>query len=152
MINGVEFKKLVTHHDRRGFFREILRSTDDVFPEKFGQWSHSVMYNNVTKAWHYHKIQTDIWYICTGVMRVGLYDMRDESPTHGEKMDFLMGEGYEPQVVRIPPGVVHGCQAVQGAVHLFYVTSHVYNPDDEYRVKHDDPKIGFNWLDGAPIK
>jgi dTDP-4-dehydrorhamnose 3,5-epimerase len=29
MIDGVVIKELVTHTDERGFFREIIRATDD---------------------------------------------------------------------------------------------------------------------------
>ncbi len=152
MIAGVQFKDLVTHPDRRGFFREILRNTDDVMADGFAQLSHSLMYNGVTKAWHWHRKQTDLWYVPIGVLRVGLHDQRENSPTHGESMDFLMGENQPAQVVRIPPGVIHGCQTVQGPAHLIYVTSHTYDPDDELRVAHDDPAIGFDWLSGPPIK
>ena len=151
MIDGVVIKDLVTHNDRRGFFREIIRSTDDFFNEGFGQWSHSLMYDGVTKAWHYHKIQIDWWYICSGTVRVGLCDMREDSPTYKETMDFMLGDLQPAQIVKIPPGVLHGCQTVQGPANLLYVTSHVYNPDDEYRVAYDDASIDFDWLDGPPI-
>ena len=59
MIDGIEFKDLTTHGDERGFFREIIRGSDDFFSEGFGQWSHSLMFNNVIKAWHFHNAQTD---------------------------------------------------------------------------------------------
>ena len=58
MIEGVVVRNLKTHSDERGYFRELIRVTDDFFAEGFGQWSHSLMFNGVTKAWHYHKILT----------------------------------------------------------------------------------------------
>ena len=152
MINDIEFKQLVTHPDDRGFFRELIRSTDAFFQEGFGQWSHSYMFNGVTKAWHYHNIQTDWWYVAAGVMRVGLCDMRQESPTYMQIMDFLLGDLQPAQVLKIPPGIAHGCKTVQGPVNLFYITSHVYNPADEIRIPHDDPGIGFDWFKGPEIK
>jgi len=152
MIDGVVIKELVTHTDRRGFFREIIRSTDDFFADGFGQWSHSLMFNGVTKAWHYHKIQTDWWYVCSGVLRVGLCDMREDSATYKETMDFLMGDVQAAQIIKIPPGVAHGCQTVQGPANLLYITSHVYNPDDELRIAYDSTEIDFDWLAGPPIK
>jgi dTDP-4-dehydrorhamnose 3,5-epimerase len=151
-IEGVIAKDLITYPDERGFFREIIRTTDDFFHEGFGQWSHSLMFDGVIKAWHYHEIQTDWWYVVSGVMRVGLCDMRRDSGTHKRTMDFLMGDFQQPRVVKIPPGIAHGCKAVQGPVHLFYVTSHVYNPDDEIRLPYNDPEIDFDWLKGPPIK
>jgi dTDP-4-dehydrorhamnose 3,5-epimerase len=117
MIEGVVVKELVTHVDERGFFREIIRSTDDFFKEGFGQWGHSLMHTGVAKAWHIHKIH--------------------QQPG---------------RVLRVPQGVAHGCKALMGPVHLFYITSHVYNPDDEGRIAHDDPEIGYDWHKGPTIK
>jgi len=152
MIDGVEIKELKTFYDDRGFFRELIRITDDFFAQGFGQWSHSFMFDNVIKAWHYHNIQTDWWYTATGVMRVGLCDLREASSTYKKTMDFLMGDYQSAKVVMIPPGVAHGCKTVQGPVNLFYVTSHVYNPDDEIRIPFDDPEIDFDWLKVPAIK
>jgi len=151
MIKDVVIKDLVTHTDDRGFFREIIRVDDDLFGEGFGQWSHSLMFDNVIKAWHFHHIQTDWWYVATGVLRVGLCDMRSESPTHKETMDFYMGDFQSSQVVKIPPGIAHGCKTIQGPVNLFYVTSQIYNPEDEIRIVYNDPSIIFNWMQGPVI-
>ena len=151
MINDVTIKKLQTHTDERGFFREIVRETDDFFAEGFGQLSNSLMFDGVIKAWHYHKIQTDWWYVCSGVLRVGLCDMREDSTTYKQTMDFLMGDLQPAQVIKIPPGVAHGCKSVQGPVNLLYVTSHTYDPDDECRIAYNDPDIDFDWLAGPPI-
>ena len=63
MIEGVTVKELVTYADERGFFREIIRVTDDFFQEGFGQWSHSLMHTGTAKAWHIHQKQTDWWYV-----------------------------------------------------------------------------------------
>jgi dTDP-4-dehydrorhamnose 3,5-epimerase len=152
MINGIEIKELKTFNDDRGFFRELIRSTDDSFREGFGQWSHSLMFDGVIKAWHFHRIQTDWWYIVSGVLRVGLCDLREDSDTFRQTMDFLMGDLQPARVLKIPPGIAHGCKTVQGPVHLFYLTSHIYNPDDEIRMPYNDPKIDFDWLSGPPIK
>ncbi len=152
MIEGVVLKELETFNDDRGFFRELIRSTDDSFREGFGQWSHSLMFDGVIKAWHFHRIQTDWWYIVSGVLRVGLCDLREESGTYKKTMDFLMGDLQPARVLKIPPGIAHGCKTVQGPVHLFYLTSHVYNPDDEIRMPYNDPQIDFDWLRGPAIK
>lgn len=152
IIEGVVLKELKTHSDQRGFFREIIRVSDDFFKEGFGQWSHSFMFNGVIKAWHYHRIQTDWWYVCNGVLRIGLCDMRPSSPTYKVTMDFLMGDLQPVQVLKIPPGVAHGCKVAQGPVNLFYITSHTYNPNDEIRIPYNDRGIEFDWLTGPEIK
>jgi len=146
VIEGVLIKDLLTHKDQRGYFREIIRHDDDFFAEGFGQWSHSLMYTGVIKAWHLHQVQTDWWYVVSGVLRVGLCDRRPESETFSQTMDFMMGDHQAAQVLKIPPGIAHGCKALQGPVNLLYMTSHTYNSDDEYRIAHDNPDIGFDWL------
>lgn len=151
-IEGIVLKELETYPDQRGFFREIIRSTDTFFEAGFGQWSHSLMFDGVAKAWHLHRIQTDWWYVATGVLRVGLCDMRADSTTYKKTMDILMGDLQPSRILKIPPGVAHGCKTVQGPVNLFYITSHIYNPDDELRIAYDSPEIDFDWLKGPPIK
>ena len=151
MIEGIVCQELTTHRDERGFFREIVRSSDDLFTEGFGQWSHSLMFNGVIKAWHFHRIQTDWWYVVTGVLRVGLCDMRPTSPTFKQTMDFLMGDFQPSRLLKIPPGVAHGCKTIQSPVNLMYVTSHTYDTDDEIRIPFNDPDIEFDWLRGPAI-
>jgi dTDP-4-dehydrorhamnose 3,5-epimerase len=151
MIEGVEVKKLCTHLDQRGFFRELIRVTDPFFREGFAQWSHSLMFEGVIKAWHVHHKQVDWWYVATGVLKVALYDTREDSRSHGELMELLLGEHQEACVVKIPTGVAHGCKCINGPVNLLYITSQTYNPEDEGRIAHDDPEIGYDWLEGPPI-
>lgn len=152
MIEGVIIKELDTHADERGFFRELIRKTDDFFREGFGQFSHSLVYTGGIKAWHIHKKQVDWWYVGSGLLKVALYDTRTDSPTHKETMEILMGDHQRASVLRVPPGVAHGCKCINGPVHLFYITSHVYDPNDEGRIPFDDPGIGYDWLKGPPIK
>ncbi len=152
MIDGVEIRGLQTHRDERGFFREIVRVHDDIFSEGFGQWSHSLMYQGVIKAWHIHARQVDWWYVGSGVLKVALYDNRPDSDTHGELMELMMGEGQDAILLKIPPGVAHGCKCMSGPANLFYITSRTYDPDDEGRIAHDDPVIGYDWLKPPPIK
>lgn len=151
MIDGVVAKELATHTDERGFFREIIRVTDDFFAEGFGQWSHSMVHPGVARAWHIHKLQTDWLYVVSGALKVALYDARPASPTYGAIMEILMGDAYPAQVVKVPPGVAHGHKALNGPVHVFYVTSRTYDPADEGRIPHDDPSIGYDWTAGPPI-
>ena len=152
MISGVVFKDLDTHIDERGYFRELIRVSDGFFEEGFGQWSHSLMYAGVTKAWHLHKVQIDWWYVASGVLKVALHDTRLKSSTYRETMEFLMGDQQKPIILRIPPGVAHGCKCISGPASLMYITSHEFDPNDEYRIPYNDPEINFDWLKGPEIK
>lgn len=151
MIEGVELKTLVTHNDERGFFRELIRSTDPMFAAGFGQWSLSRMNTGVIKAWHIHQIQWDWWYIARGAVKVALHDTRESSSTFRQIQEFILGDDYPSGVVAIPPGVAHGCKVLQGPADLFYITSQIYNPQDEGRIPYDDATIGYDWLKPPPI-
>ncbi len=152
MIEGVVLKELNTYPDERGFFREIIRVTDDFFAEGFGQFSHSLMYPGVAKAWHIHKTQVDWWYVPVGNIKVGMHDKRPDSASKGKTQTVFLGENYGGKVLRIPPGVAHGCRVLGSVAHLLYITSKTYNPDEEGRIAHDDAEIGFDWEAGAEIK
>jgi dTDP-4-dehydrorhamnose 3,5-epimerase len=144
-IDGVVVKELVGHADDRQVFREIIRSSDAFFSEGFGQLSYALMHPGTAKAWHVHQRQVDWWYVPTGALKLALYDTRSSSPTHGRLQELLLGPEYGHKVVRIPPGVAHGCRVLGGTTQLFYVTSREYDPADEGRIAHDDPAIGYDW-------
>ena len=151
-IAGVKIKLLKSHGDQRGFFREIIRATDPLFHEGiFGQWSHSKMQCNVVKAWHYHHIQTDWWYLPIGQVQTVLFDNRPESPTFKKKLVFKMGETLEygrdtfEVCVKIPPGVLHGLKVLSPYAHLFYITSVTYDPNEEGRFAYNSGPADHDW-------
>ena len=150
-IKGVAEKSLATHVDTRGFFREVVRSSDPFFAEGFAQWSHSKMWPGVVKAWHLHRRQVDWWYCPVGSLQVALWDRREDSPTHGKLVELILGEDDGGKVLRIPPGVAHGCKAIgTSPALLFYVTSQEYDASDEGRLPPDAGP--YDWLAAPPIK
>ncbi|HTR81882.1 MAG TPA: dTDP-4-dehydrorhamnose 3,5-epimerase family protein [Bacteroidota bacterium] len=151
MIQDVVIKQLITHPDERGFFRETIRVSDDFFKEGFGQCSHALIYQGVVKAWHIHQVQVDWWYVVSGVLKIALHDSRKDSPTFQKTMELLMGDEQPSAVLRIPPGVAHGYKCIKGPAHILYVMSHTYDPQDEGRIPHNDPAIGYDWLKGPKI-
>ena len=151
LIEGVIVKKLKTHFDERGFFREIIRETDDFFSAGFGQLSHSLVYPGVIKAWHAHKIQSQWTYAASGTLKVALYDLRKDSKTYQQTTEFLVGENAQQAVYFFPPGVAHGYKCVNGPANVVYLTSGQYDLEDEVRISHDDPEIGYDWLAESAI-
>jgi dTDP-4-dehydrorhamnose 3,5-epimerase len=152
VIEGVEVKDMVGHGDDRQVFREVIRVSDSFFGEGFGQLSYALMNPGTAKAWHVHRHQVDWWYVPTGALTLALYDTREDSTTAGELDEYLLGPEYGHKVVRIPPGVAHGCRVLGGVTQLFYVTSNEYDPADEGRIPHDDPAIGYDWTALPEIK
>jgi dTDP-4-dehydrorhamnose 3,5-epimerase len=146
MIEGVNVKKLRVIPDERGFLMEMLRA-DDPFFQKFGQAYLTAAYPGVVKGWHYHKIQTDHFIVVKGMMKVVLYDMRENSSTKGEINEFFMGE-LNPMLITIPPGVLHGMKCISEEIaFLINIPTEIYEygDPDEHRVAAHDNDIPYDW-------
>lgn len=145
MIDGVRVKKLKVLPDERGRLMEILRSDDEIF-QQFGQVYITTAYPGVVKAWHYHKVQTDNFCVIHGMMKVVLYDDREDSPTKGQVNEFFMGQ-HNPIVLQIPKGLFHGfkCISDHEAICLNVPTAcYNYEQPDEYR-EPAHGKIPYDW-------
>jgi len=146
MIKDVEIKKLKIIPDDRGRLMEILRSDEPIF-EKFGQVYMTTAFPGVAKAWHYHKLQDDYFTCISGVMRLALYDSREDSPTYKEVNDFTVSLD-NPILVRIPKLVYHGfkCTSDKEAVVINVPTMpYNYKAPDEYRLDAFDNDIPYDW-------
>ena len=146
MIEGVEVKRLTTHADERGALIELIRRDDLIF-EGFGQCYFSISYPGVIRGWHYHRKQTDYFSCVSGMIKVPLYDMRENSPTYGVINEFFMGD-LNRIVLKIPIGVLHGFKNV-GTTPCYLVNfpTEPYSADDpdEYRIPFDSPDIPYDW-------
>ena len=146
MIDGVEIKQLKVNADERGSLMEILRADDEIF-EQFGQVYVSLNYPGVIRAWHYHKKQTDLFVVVKGMIKVPLYDGREDSPTHGEVNEFFLGE-QNRILLKIPRGVMHGYKTIgiEPSLLLNFPTEPYHASDpDEYRLPYDTDEIPYDW-------
>jgi dTDP-4-dehydrorhamnose 3,5-epimerase len=147
VIDGVSVKRIGKHCDDRGFICEVYRYGEDFMPAACMQTTFTKTYPGIVKAFHWHKLQWDYWFVMSGMARIVLYDMREDSPTYKATQVIYAGEDNNVAVA-IPPKVAHGYQVLGNEpVMLFYHTSEVYNRDspDEERLAWDDPAIGFDW-------
>ena len=146
MIEGVAIKPLRVNADERGSLMEILRSDDEIFA-RFGQVYTSMSYPGVIRAWHYHRLQDDLFAVVTGMIKAVLYDPREQSPTKGEINELFLGERNNI-LLKIPRGIIHGFKVigVEPAI-LLNFPSEVYRPDqpDEYRLPWNTPEIPYDW-------
>ncbi len=91
MIDGVLIIPLKQIPDERGKVMHMLRCNDPHF-EKFGEIYFSVVYPRVIKGWHLHKKMTLNYAVITGMIKLVLYDERENSPTKEELMELSVGE------------------------------------------------------------
>lgn len=147
-IAGVEVVELARHTDDGGSFTELGRFTagaSATFPGfALAQVNYSELEPGAIKAFHLHRRQTDIWYVPPGdkVLLV-LVDVRAGSPTEGVRMRLVLGDG-RSRLVRIPPGVGHGCRNLgPGRGRIVYFTDTHFSPAPE---ASDEGRLPWDFL------
>lgn len=148
LIDGVRLRAYDLWPDDRGYFLEVIRLRQGLaqeFPAESTQVSAALSYPGTIKAFHFHKHQTDLWIPAMGMFQVALVDLRPESATFGVKNTIYAGS-LRPWQVLIPPGVGHGYKVIgENPGMLIYVTSRLYDPQDEGRIAYNDPGIQYDW-------
>lgn len=146
LIHGVAVKPLKVIPDERGRLMEMLRRDDPLF-EKFGQVYLSTTYPGVVKAWHKHLKQTDFITCVKGMIKLVVYDAREDSPTQGRLNEFFIGE-HNPQLVKVPAGLQHGWKCISPTeAYIINVVTEVYNYEapDEHRLDPHQGGIPYDW-------
>lgn len=149
-IDGVKFVQLKSFADERGRFLETFRT--EWFPERtwqIVQTNRSDSKAGVLRGLHYHFKQVDYWYVPSGMIRVGLADLRPSSPTYLQSETIEIGDDNQMGVF-IPCGVAHGFYALTNAT-LTYLVDNYYDGDDELGVAWNDPTLGVAWGVETPI-
>jgi dTDP-4-dehydrorhamnose 3,5-epimerase len=148
LIAGVRVQPLALHPDDRGYFMEVQRigyGLAAAFPPETSQVSTALNYPETVKAFHYHLHQTDCWTPAMGMFQVALADLREGSPTYGERNTIYAG-ALRPWQILIPPGVAHGYKVIgSGPAMLIYMTDKFYNPADEGRIAYNHPGVNYDW-------
>jgi dTDP-4-dehydrorhamnose 3,5-epimerase len=148
LIAGIKIARLDLWPDDRGYFLEVQRMGHGLaaaFPAETTQISTAMNYPGIIKAFHFHKHQTDCWTPAVGQFQVVLADLRSESPTFGARNTIYVG-ALRPWQILIPPGIAHGYKVIGTAPSvLIYATDRFYNPADEGRIPHNDPRLNYDW-------
>ncbi len=146
MIDGVKIKKLRVIPDERGRLMEILRADDELFSE-FGQVYVTTTYPNVVKAWHKHLKQSDNVVCVRGMIKLALYDPREDSSSFKEVNQFYLGV-HNPLLVHVPPNIYHGWMCVSDEEAMIVnIPTEVYdyeNPDEQRLDPHEN-EIPYDW-------
>jgi dTDP-4-dehydrorhamnose 3,5-epimerase len=137
---GATWTPLQAHADPRGWFAEVWRIDQDreIHPK---QISLSKTNPGVTKAFHFHHKQEDLFVPVSGGFRIVL--LQTASPFGA--LSILWKEGSEG-ALRIPAGLAHGYRVEgPGEGRMLYLTSETYSPEDEGRMEWDRDVSGFPW-------
>lgn len=118
---------------KNGTLTELFRPEwfDDQFTVR--HITHVSLIPGKTTQWHRHRKQRDIVFPVRGYVRIGFYDGREDSPTHGKScvINFNLAR---PRYVYIPPGVWHCLRNIGPEEAVYIVINDVVfqyeNPDD----------------------
>ena len=148
-ITGVEFVELTRQTDDGGSFTELGRfaaGASEAFPGfVLAQVNYSEVEPGAIKAFHVHRRQTDVWYVPPGdKLLLVLVDVRAGSPSEGVRTRVVLGDG-RSRLVRIPPGVAHGCRNLAPARgRIVYFTDTPFSPAPE---ACDEGRLPWNFVD-----
>lgn len=151
IIEGVKIIPLEKHLAEDGDFAEIIRldekgELEKVSGFKLAQANRTRLNPGSLKAWHLHLDQDEIWYVIpTGLLFVGLWDVRKDSSTNGKTMRVVLGGG-KSSLLFIPGGVAHGSANFSSDdVHLLYFVNKHFDPakPDEHRIPWDSKGANF---------
>jgi len=145
-INGVKVISLKRIPDERGTIYHMLRSSDEHFT-KFGEIYFSKIYKGAVKGWHIHKLLTLNYCVISGMIKLVLFDSREDSPTRGNLMELFIGED-NYCLVQIPAGVTNGHKGLTDTAMLASAPDIPYDrlPKDEMtRIDPHHNDIPYNW-------
>ncbi len=151
IISGVYTVPLRGHADDRGRFTEVFR-------KEWFHWvnfdrlqsNHSESRANVLRGLHYHLRQIDYWHVTSGMIRVGLADLRPSSPTYRAVTTLDIGENNRHGLF-IPEGVAHGFVALTDVSLIYYVNQYYDGGSDENGVAWNDPDLNVQWGVDQPL-
>jgi len=138
IIDGVLINAKKSIHDERGYIQHYIRCDDKEF-SKFGEIYFSSIYNGTVKAWHIHTKMT-LNYLCVfGMIKLVLYDDRENSPTKGLLNEFFIGEKNN-QMITIPSNIWNGFKGY-GEREFSIVANFTDFPHDKEEISRTFPNL-----------
>ena len=145
MIDGVEVYPLRPHEDERGWFMELMRSSN--LPKPVKQSNLVFSRQGVIRGLHYHERgQSDLFACLSGMVRIVVLDRET-----GETLTLDIGDD-NPVTVFVPGIHAHGYEALTDSLFLYHVTEE-YDPadPDEREIAWDDSRVKHLWSTKSPI-
>ena len=148
LIDGVSVHEVLHVPKSHGYLTEIFRAdwlrgmnvtVDQVFQV--------VLEPGGISAWHAHERTLDRLFVNRGMIRIVMYDAREDSPTRGLVNELRFGT-VRPALVVIPPQVWHGIQnlaSTESSVLNLVDRAYDYENPDHWRVPANSPEIPFTF-------
>ncbi|MEV0293567.1 dTDP-4-dehydrorhamnose 3,5-epimerase [Nocardia sp. NPDC050710] len=140
-------------HDDRGLFTRTFDA--DLFDEYLGapgvgaafvQDSQSRSVRGVIRGMHGRSGRGEAKLVrcANGAVHDVLVDIRPGSPSFGRQQAFRLDDT-EFRHLYIPPGFLHGFQALSATADVCYRIDRPHDPAEDIGVAYDDPDLGIEW-------
>ena len=97
------------------------------------------------RAGHIHKPRSISKAVISGRDKLVIYDLREQSPTHGELQEVFLGED-NYVLVQIPPGIANGYKAYgDKLVILANCATEPHDPNEIVRIDPFHNDIPYDW-------
>ena len=146
-IDGVHAREVLHVPRDHGIVTEMYRTEWDPSGLPVVHAYQSRLFPGAIGAWSCHKVNVDRLFVNQGLVKLVLYDGREDSPTHGRINEYHVGDA-RPTFVVLPPGVWHGVQNLGSSDALminFPSNAYDYDDPDHYRLPMDTDAIPYRW-------
>jgi dTDP-4-dehydrorhamnose 3,5-epimerase len=147
-IEGVQVREVKNVLKNNGLLTEIYRDDWEIDNHKVGQVFQVLLYPGGLSAWHAHQHTTDRLFVSHGVIKIVLYDGREDSPTYGHINEFRAGS-LRPLLITVPPKVWHGVYNygnVEASLLNIVDEPYKYSDPDHWRIPSDSPEIPYRFF------
>lgn len=147
MITGVVLREVKNVIKGNGALTEIFRRDWEMDDLPVDQVFQVTLSPGGISAWHTHEVTTDRLFVNHGVIRIMLYDAREDSPTYGVLNEFKLGT-MRPGLVVVPPKVWHGVQNLSESPSLLLNLvdrAYRYEDPDHWRLPQDTSLIPYKF-------
>jgi dTDP-4-dehydrorhamnose 3,5-epimerase len=141
--------------DERGFFLEtyhLEKYGRGGIPDTFVQDNHSRSVGPILRGLHAQQKQPQgkLVRCVEGEIFDVAVDIRRGSPTFRRWVAANLSAHNHHQLW-VPPGFAHGFCVIQSPAQVEYKCTALYDADDEFAIRWNDPELGIRWPLAAPV-
>jgi dTDP-4-dehydrorhamnose 3,5-epimerase len=154
-LPGVIRVELDVHRDSRGLFVETFHAAKyeaGGIADTFVQDNHSSSVHHTIRGLHLQvrTPQAKLVRVISGHIWDVAVDVRPESATFGQwTAEHLTGDSFAQ--LYIPAGFAHGFCVLSERADVEYKCSGLYEPQDNWGIRYDDPQLAIAWPVAAPL-
>jgi dTDP-4-dehydrorhamnose 3,5-epimerase len=155
-ISGVKLIKFSHFRDVRGILFSFFDGsiTNEILPKNlmFGHVKFALNNKKTLRGLHGDYKSWKLVTCVQGKIFQVAIDNRPDSPTFLHKKEIML-TGRRPQAVLLPPGVGNGFYSLTKSVYCYSLSydGSYFDHDEQFTLKWNDPNLGINWPDGAPL-